>query len=127
MVHGGYLERERLSNRIYNGLAKLGGAAARWAVQTNIRARDLRLGQRDAASPPASSAASACRSSPAATTTAHLRPVRSAGGTLGILIPPSFPMIIYGRSPKRPCRSCSSRLIPGLIMTVLFMIHRIQR
>jgi C4-dicarboxylate transporter DctM subunit len=48
----------------------------------------------------------------------------AAGGTLGILIPPSFPMIIYGTFTETSVpKLFIAGVIPGLIMTALFMIY----
>ncbi len=48
----------------------------------------------------------------------------AAGGTLGILIPPSFPMIIYGTFTETSVpKLFIAGVIPGLIMTALFMLY----
>ena len=48
----------------------------------------------------------------------------AAGGTLGILIPPSFPMIIYGTFTETSVpKLFMAGVIPGLIMTALFMLY----
>jgi tripartite ATP-independent transporter DctM subunit len=48
----------------------------------------------------------------------------AAGGTLGILIPPSFPMIIYGTFTETSVpKLFIAGVIPGLIMTGLFMLY----
>lgn len=46
----------------------------------------------------------------------------AAGGTLGILIPPSVPMIIYATSVGVPvAKLFIAGILPGLVMTMLFM------
>ena len=46
----------------------------------------------------------------------------AAGGTLGILIPPSVPMIIYATSVGVPvAKLFIAGILPGLLMTLLFM------
>src|SRR5262249_15011592 len=48
----------------------------------------------------------------------------AAGGTLGILIPPSFPMIIYGTFTETSVpKLFMAGGIPGLIMTAAFMAY----
>ena len=48
----------------------------------------------------------------------------AAGGTLGILIPPSFPMIVYGTFTETSVpKLFIAGVIPGLIMTGLFMVY----
>ena len=48
----------------------------------------------------------------------------AAGGTLGILIPPSFPMIIYGTFTETSVpKLFIAGVIPGLIMTGFFMLY----
>ena len=50
----------------------------------------------------------------------------AAGGTLGILIPPSFPMIIYGTFTETSVpKLFMAGVIPGLIMTAL--LHALHR
>jgi C4-dicarboxylate transporter DctM subunit len=48
----------------------------------------------------------------------------AAGGTLGILIPPSIPLIIYGSTVSESVgRLFVAAVIPGLLMAVLFMAY----
>ncbi|MGE5097145.1 MAG: TRAP transporter large permease [Betaproteobacteria bacterium] len=47
----------------------------------------------------------------------------AAGGTLGILIPPSIPFIIYGSSVGESVgRLFAAGMMPGLLLTLLFML-----
>ena len=48
----------------------------------------------------------------------------AAGGTLGILLPPSFGMIVYGSFTETSVpKLFMAGVIPGVIMTVFFMIY----
>ena len=48
----------------------------------------------------------------------------AAGGTLGILIPPSIIMILYGALVQRSvAKLFIAGIVPGIIMTVVFMIY----
>ena len=47
-----------------------------------------------------------------------------AGGTLGIIIPPSIPMILYGISTEASITALfTAGIIPGLILAGVFMVH----
>lgn len=47
-----------------------------------------------------------------------------AGGTLGIIIPPSIPMILYGISTEASITDLFvAGIVPGLILTAVFTIH----
>jgi len=53
----------------------------------------------------------------------HVLGLLAAGGTLGILIPPSIPMIIYGSvTGESVGKLFIAGIIPGIILTVAFMI-----
>ena len=115
-----------LSNRIYNGLAKLVAPLPGGLLQTNI------AGCAIFASVSGSSIATAASiggvALPQLTSRNYNRALAAgslaAGGTLGILIPPSFPMIIYGTFTETSVpKLFIAGVIPGLIMTVLFMIY----
>jgi C4-dicarboxylate transporter, DctM subunit len=115
-----------LSNRIYNGLAKLVAPLPGGLLQTNI------AGCAIFASVSGSSIATAASiggvALPQLTGRNYNRALAAgslaAGGTLGILIPPSFPMIIYGTFTETSVpKLFIAGVIPGLIMTVLFMLY----
>jgi tripartite ATP-independent transporter DctM subunit len=115
-----------LSNRIYNGLAKLVAPLPGGLLQTNI------AGCAIFASVSGSSIATAASiggvALPQLTSRNYNRALAAgslaAGGTLGILIPPSFPMIIYGTFTETSVpKLFIAGVIPGLIMTFLFMLY----
>lgn len=50
----------------------------------------------------------------------------AAGGTLGILIPPSIPMILYGAITEESVGALfMAGVIPGLILTLIFIIYSV--
>ena len=115
-----------LSNRIYNGLAKLVAPLPGGLLQTNI------AGCAIFASVSGSSIATAASiggvALPQLTSRNYHRALAAgslaAGGTLGILIPPSFPMIIYGTFTETSVpKLFMAGVIPGLIMTLFFMLY----
>ena len=115
-----------LSNRIYNGLAKLVAPLPGGLLQTNI------AGCAIFASVSGSSIATAASiggvALPQLTSRNYNRALAAgslaAGGTLGILIPPSFPMIIYGTFTETSVpKLFIAGVIPGVIMTALFMLY----
>src|SRR5689334_21506233 len=115
-----------LSNRIYNGLAKLVAPLPGGLLQTNI------AGCAIFASVSGSSIATAASiggvALPQLTSRNYSRMLAAgslaAGGTLGILIPPSFPMIIYGTFTETSVpKLFIAGVIPGLVMTALFMLY----
>jgi tripartite ATP-independent transporter DctM subunit len=115
-----------LSNRIYNGLAKLVAPLPGGLLQTNI------AGCAIFASVSGSSIATAASiggvALPQLTGRNYNRALAAgslaAGGTLGILIPPSFPMIIYGTFTETSVpKLFIAGVIPGVIMTALFMLY----
>ena len=115
-----------LSSRIYSGLAKLVSRLPGGLLQTNI------AGCAVFASVSGSSIATAASiGSVALPQLLSRRYDRSlaagslaAGGTLGILIPPSFPMIVYGTFTETSIpKLFMAGVIPGLIMTLFFMLY----
>ena len=115
-----------LSNRIYGGLEKLVARLPGGLLQTNI------AGCAIFASVSGSSIATAASIGGVALPQLIRRKYNralsagslAAGGTLGILIPPSFPMIIYGTFTETSVpKLFIAGVIPGLIMTALFMLY----
>jgi len=52
----------------------------------------------------------------------------AAGGTLGILIPPSIPMILYGAVTEESVgKLFMAGIVPGLVLTTIFVIYAIMR
>src|ERR1700704_2299229 len=126
MLMAEILSASGLSNRIYGGLEKLVAKLPGGLLQTNI------AGCAIFASVSGSSIATAASiggvALPQLITRKYNRALAAgslaAGGTLGILIPPSFPMIIYGTFTETSVpKLFIAGVIPGLIMTVLFMIY----
>jgi C4-dicarboxylate transporter, DctM subunit len=115
-----------LSNRIYSGLEKLVARLPGGLLQTNI------AGCAIFASVSGSSIATAASIGGVALPQLIARKYNralaagslAAGGTLGILIPPSFPMIIYGTFTETSVpKLFIAGIIPGLVMTALFMLY----
>ncbi len=115
-----------LSNRIYNGLAKLVAPMPGGLLQTNIAGCAIFASVSGSSIATAASIGSVAlpqligRSYNRALAAGSL----AAGGTLGILIPPSFPMIIYGTFTETSVpKLFIAGVIPGLIMTAFFMLY----
>jgi C4-dicarboxylate transporter DctM subunit len=115
-----------LSKRIYSGLAKLVARLPGGLLQTNI------AGCAVFASVSGSSIATAASiggvALPQLIARNYDRPLAAgslaAGGTLGILLPPSFGMIVYGTFTETSVpKLFMTGVVPGLIMTALFMLY----
>jgi C4-dicarboxylate transporter, DctM subunit len=115
-----------LSSRIYNGLSKLVSPLPGGLLQTNI------AGCAIFASVSGSSIATAASiggvALPQLVSRNYDRRMSAgslaAGGTLGILLPPSFGMIVYGSFTETSVpKLFMAGVIPGMIMTVFFMIY----
>src|SRR5215813_7354401 len=126
MLMAEILSASGLSTRIYGGLEKLVARLPGGLLQTNI------AGCAIFASVSGSSIATAASiggvALPQLTSRNYHRALAAgslaAGGTLGILIPPSFPMIIYGTFTETSVPQLFiAGVIPGLIMTFLFMLY----
>ena len=115
-----------LSNRIYAGLAKLVARLPGGLLQTNI------AGCAIFASVSGSSIATAASiggvALPQLISRKYDRRLAAgslaAGGTLGILLPPSFGMIVYGTFTETSVpKLFMAGVVPGLIMTAAFMTY----
>jgi tripartite ATP-independent transporter DctM subunit len=54
----------------------------------------------------------------------HAAALVAAGGSIGIIIPPSIPMIIYGLSTSTSIPELFlAGYVPGVLLTLLFMVH----
>jgi tripartite ATP-independent transporter DctM subunit len=115
-----------LSTRIYGGLAKLVARLPGGLLQTNI------AGCAVFASVSGSSIATAASiggvALPQLIQRKYNRPLAggslAAGGTLGILLPPSFGMIVYGSFTETSVpKLFMAGVVPGLIMTAFFMSY----
>jgi tripartite ATP-independent transporter DctM subunit len=120
------MQQSGLSLRVYRGLARLVSRIPGGLLQTNI------VGCALFAAVSGSSIAtgcfdrqrSRCRSSGSAATTAKLSAGSlAAGGTLGILLPPSIAMIVYGTfSETSVAKLFMAGVIPGLMLAGMFMV-----
>ena len=120
------LQASGLSARIYRGLAKLVAAVPGGLLQTNI------AGCAVFAAISGSSVATAASiggvALPQLVERNYNRPMAAgslaAGGTLGILFPPSLAMIIYGAFTETSvAKLFMAGVIPGLILTAMFMAY----
>src|SRR5215831_6107461 len=115
-----------LSGRIYRGLSKLVSKLPGGLLQTNI------AGCAVFASVSGSSIATAASIGGVALPQLIQRKYDrrmsagslAAGGTLGILLPPSFGMIVYGSFTETSVpKLFMAGVVPGLIMTLFFMLY----
>ena len=123
---GGNDARSGLSSRIYRGLAKLVARLPGGLLQTNI------VGCALFASVSGSSIATAASiggvALPQLVSRNYDRELSAgslaAGGTLGILLPPSIAMIIYGTFTETSVpKLFMAGVIPGVMLTRLFMTY----
>jgi tripartite ATP-independent transporter DctM subunit len=120
MTHSG------LSFRIYRGLSKLVCVVPGGLLQTNIAG--CALFAAISGSSVATAAAIGTVALPQLVQRGYHRPLAAgslaAGGTLGILIPPSIAMIVYGTFTETSVsRLFMAGIVPGLLLTALFMTY----
>src|ERR1700730_11520512 len=113
-----------LSGRIYGGLAKLVARLPGGLLQTNIAGCAIFASVSGSSIAPAASMGGVAL--PQLVRRNYNRPLAAgslaAGGTLGILLPPSFGMIVYGTFTETSVpKLFMAGVIPGLIMTLMFM------
>ena len=126
MLMAEILSASRLSTRIYGGLRKLVARLPGGLLQTNIAG--CAIFSAVSGSSIATAASIGGVALPQLIARKYNRALAAgslaAGGTLGILIPPSFPMIIYGTFTETSVpKLFIAGVIPGLIMTALFMAY----
>lgn len=120
------IQRSGLSHRTYVGLAKLVAPIPGGLLQTNIASCAM------FAAINGSSVATAAAIGSVAYPQLQKRGYSSqlsagslaAGGTLGILIPPSLAMIVYGSfTDTSVAKLFMAGVIPGLLLTAMFMLY----
>jgi tripartite ATP-independent transporter DctM subunit len=120
------IEHSGLSTRVYNGLAKIFARMPGGLLQTNI------AGCAIFAATTGSSIATAASISgvalPELVRRNYSRRISAgslaAGGTLGILVPPSLAMIIYGSFTEvSVAKLFMAGIIPGVTLTAMFMLY----
>ncbi|MDF3073014.1 MAG: dicarboxylate transporter subunit DctM [Alphaproteobacteria bacterium] len=120
------MQRSDLSSRIYRGLSQLVSRIPGGLLQTNIAGC--------AAFAAISGSSVACAASigsvalPQLLERGYSRTLSAgsicAGGTLGILIPPSLAMIIYGTfTDTSVAKLFMAGVVPGLMLTAMFMLY----
>ena len=120
------MQRSDLSSRIYRGLSQLVSRIPGGLLQTNIAGC--------AAFAAISGSSVACAASigsvalPQLLERGYSRTLSAgsicAGGTLGILIPPSLAMIIYGTfTDTSVAKLFMAGVVPGLMLTTMFMMY----
>ena len=120
------IQQSGLGYRVYGGLSKLVSRTPGGLLQTNIAG--CAMFSAISGSSIATAAAIGKVALPQLMSRGYDRALSAgslaAGGTLGILIPPSFPMIIYGTFTETSVpKLFMAGVIPGLIMTAFFMIY----
>jgi len=126
VLMGEALQRTGIGKRFYRGISAALGWLPGGALHTNIAACSL-----ISAVSGSSVATAATVGSAAIPNLLRLNYDRklifgslAAGGTLGVLIPPSIPMIIYAALTEQSVgRLFAAALIPGLMITALFLLY----
>ena len=120
------LQQSGLGTRIYRGLSKLVSPLPGGLLQTNIAG--CALFSAISGSSVATAAAIGTSALPQLTRRNYDRRLSAgslaAGGTLGILIPPSIAMIVYGTFTETSiAKLFIAGVVPGLALTALFMAY----
>ncbi|SKA34738.1 TRAP transporter, DctM subunit [Enhydrobacter aerosaccus] len=120
------MQHSGLSFRIYRGLGKLVCVVPGGLLQTNIAG--CALFAAISGSSVATAAAIGSVALPQLVQRGYDRPLAAgslaAGGTLGILIPPSIAMIVYGTFTETSVSKLfMAGIVPGLLLTALFMAY----
>jgi C4-dicarboxylate transporter, DctM subunit len=119
------LQQSRVSLRVYKGLAQLVSRIPGGLLQTNIAG--CALFAAICGSSVATAATIGRVALPELVRRKYSRSLAAgsiaAGGTLGILIPPSIAMIIYGAfTDTSVAKLFMAGVLPGLLLTVMFMV-----
>ncbi len=120
------LQESRLSLRVYRGLSKLVAAIPGGLLQTNIAG--CAIFAAISGSSVATAASIGRVALPELMRRNYDRPLSAgslaAGGTLGILIPPSIAMIVYGTFTETSvAKLFMAGVVPGLLLTGMFMLY----
>jgi tripartite ATP-independent transporter DctM subunit len=120
------MQRSGLSFRIYRGLAKLVSVFPGGLLQTNIAG--CALFASISGSSVATAAAIGTVALPQLTKRGYHRRLAAgslaAGGTLGILVPPSIALIVYGTFTETSVSKLfMAGIVPGILLTAMFMAY----
>lgn len=120
------MQRSGLSVRIYNGLSKFVCVLPGGLLQTNVAG--CALFSAISGSSVATAAAIGTAALPQLTARKYDRRLSAgslaAGGTLGILIPPSIAMILYGTFTETSiAKLFMAGVVPGILLTLMFMAY----
>jgi len=120
------MQRSGLSFRIYRGLAKLVSVSPGGLLQTNIAG--CAMFAAISGSSVATAAAIGTVALPQLTQRGYHRRLAAgslaAGGTLGILVPPSIALIVYGTFTETSVSKLfMAGIVPGVLLTAMFMAY----
>ncbi|MBN9089944.1 MAG: TRAP transporter large permease [Reyranella sp.] len=120
------MQRSGLSYRIYRGLSKLVSPIPGGLLQTNIAG--CAMFAAISGSSVATAAAIGTVALPQLTQRGYHRRLAAgslaAGGTLGILVPPSIALIVYGTFTETSVSKLfMAGIVPGIVLTAMFMTY----